>query len=64
MPRRAIDHSVRYGLASSRLVAALVPGILVRSLGAALLGSVVLTILNLLIELLMPGFVTKSAPAV
>jgi uncharacterized membrane protein YvlD (DUF360 family) len=51
-------------LASSRLVAALVPGILVRSLGAALLGSVVLTILNLLIELLMPGFVTKSAPAV
>lgn len=37
------------------LMAALVPGIRVRGFGAAFLGSLVLTVLNLLIEILLPG---------
>ena len=37
------------------LVAALVPGIRVNGFGAAFFGSLLLTILNLLIEILLPG---------
>ena len=37
------------------LMAALVPGIRVRGFGAAFFGSLLLTILNLLIEILLPG---------
>jgi putative membrane protein len=38
------------------LVAALVPGIRVSGFGAAFFGALLLTVLNLLIELLLPGF--------